>query len=118
MRKIAAILMLAALSTGCASMIRGTTQEVSINTTPNGANVRLNNGSSCISPCTLTLKRKNSVNITIEKDGYHTHTTALVPSLAGAGVVLGGLVDYGTGAVYDLHPNPLHVHLTPVNKNS
>jgi hypothetical protein len=27
--------------------------------------------------------------------------------LAGAGVILGGLIDYGTGAVYSLQPNPV-----------
>ena len=36
----------------------------------------------------------------------------MIPSLAGAGVMLGGLVDYGTGAVYDLQPNPLFAKLT------
>lgn len=35
----------------------------------------------------------------------------MVPTLSGAGVILGGLIDYGTGAVYDLQPNPLTVTL-------
>jgi hypothetical protein len=35
----------------------------------------------------------------------------MIPTLGGAGVVLGGFIDYGTGAVYDLQPNPLTVTL-------
>lgn len=29
----------------------------------------------------------------------------MIPTLAGAGVIFGGFIDYGTGAVYDLQPN-------------
>ena len=35
----------------------------------------------------------------------------MMPTLAGAGVMLGGFIDYGTGAVYDLQPNPLTISL-------
>ena len=99
--------------TNCATMFRGTTQQVSVNTTPQGADVSISNGSSCMTPCTFEAERKNSLNLTISKEGYHTHTTSLVPTLAGAGAMLGGLIDYGTGAVYDLQPNPLHIILIP-----
>lgn len=110
MKAIAAVLAMTTL-TGCATMIRGTEQDISINTVPTGANVQLSNGESCLSPCNLVVPRKNTVQITITKEGCHTVTTAMTPSLAGAGAVLGGLIDYGTGAVYDLQPNPLTVTL-------
>ena len=96
---------------GCATAIRGTTQQISINSQPVGASVTLSNGQTCVTPCSLEVKRKNSLQVTVEKEGCQPQTTALVPSLAGGGVLLGGLVDYGTGAVYDLQPNPLHVRL-------
>ena len=96
---------------GCATAIRGTTQQISINSQPVGANVTLSSGQTCVTPCALEVKRKDSLQITLEKDGCQPQTTTLVPSLAGAGVIMGGLVDYGTGAVYDLQPNPLHVRL-------
>jgi len=95
-------------------MIRGTKQEISVNTTPVGAMVQFSNGQSCISPCKITASRKDSLSITITKEGYQPHTTTLIPSLSGGGVILGGLVDYGTGAVYDLQPNPYHVYLIEV----
>lgn len=106
------IFMLMLLSS-CATMVRGTTQEVSVNTTPAGAHVQFSNGKSCISPCHTIAERKQNLNITVTKEGYHTHTGTMIPTLAGAGVIFGGLVDYGTGAVYDLQPNPYHIQLMP-----
>jgi hypothetical protein len=96
---------------GCATMIRGTTQQVSINSEPTGAKVTLSNGNSCSTPCNIEAERKNTLQLTITREGCNTHTTAMVPTLAGAGAMLGGVVDYGTGAVYDLQPNPLFVTL-------
>lgn len=110
MKKLVVLLFLVGLS-GCATMIRGTTQQVSINSDPVGAKVTLSNGQSCSTPCVIEVERKNSLQITMEKDGCRRHTTAMIPTLAGAGAVWGGLIDYGTGAVYDLQPNPLHVSL-------
>jgi hypothetical protein len=96
---------------GCATMIRGTEQQVTVNTNPPGANIQFSNGQSCQSPCTITSKRDQSLQITISKDRCQTQTATMIPTLAGAGVILGGLIDYGTGAVYDLQPNPLTVTL-------
>jgi len=102
------------LLTSCVTMIRGTTQEVSVNTVPTGAMVQFSNGKSCISPCKIVASRKNSLSITVTKEGYQPHTTTMIPSLSGVGVILGDIVDYGTGAVYDLQPNPYHVYLIEV----
>ena len=96
---------------GCATMIRGTEQQVSVNTSPVGADVQFSNGQSCKSPCTITTKRDQSLQITLTKEGCQTHSASMIPQLSGGGVLLGGIVDYGTGAVYDLQPNPLTVNL-------
>jgi hypothetical protein len=95
----------------CATMVRGTEEQVSVNTDPVGAKIRFSNGQDCVGPCTIKAKRNQSLQINISKDGCATQTATMVPSLAGAGVLLGGLIDYGTGAVYDLQPNPLTVTL-------
>ncbi len=99
------------LGAGCATMLRGTTQEVVIATAPPGAVVALSDGRRCVTPCALEVGRKEPVRVTLEKPGCDTYATALVPTLSGAGVALGGLPDYRTGAVYDLRPNPLFVRL-------
>jgi hypothetical protein len=108
----AAAVMSALVLSGCATMIRGTTQQVSVNTDPQGATVTTSAGQSCTSPCLFEAERKNTLQLTIERGGCNTHTTAMIPTLAGAGAIWGGLIDYGTGAVYDLQPNPLFVKLT------
>jgi hypothetical protein len=95
----------------CATMIRGTEQQVTVNTLPVGADVKFSNGQSCKSPCTITTKRDQSLQITLNKEGCQTHSASMIPQLSGGGVLLGGVVDYGTGAVYDLQPNPLSVNL-------
>ena len=105
------------LLSGCATMIRGTSQPISINTDPSGATATLSDGRSCTTPCTLEAKRKETLQIALEKEGCNSTSTAMVPTLAGAGAILGGMVDYGTGAVYDLQPNPLFVKLTCEKKD-
>ncbi len=111
MTRIIVPLVLALAIAGCATMLRGTTQDVSVNTIPSGAAVAFSNGQSCTSPCTIEAERNQSLQITISKDDCHTHTATMIPNLAGEGAILGGLIDYGTGAVYDLQPNPLTVSL-------
>jgi hypothetical protein len=101
----------ATIVAGCATIIRGTEQEVSINTNPVGATVQFSNGQTCISPCTIKSARSQSLMITVSKPGCNTQTATMMPVLAGGGVLLGGLIDYGTGAVYDLQPNPLNLTL-------
>ena len=100
-----------ALGAGCATMVRGTTQEVVIASEPPGAVASLADGRRCVTPCALEAERGEALRVTVEKPGCDTHTTILAPTLSGAGVALGGLRDYRTGAVYDLRPNPLFVRL-------
>jgi uncharacterized protein YceK len=101
----------AILVSGCATVVRGTEQQVSINTQPIGATLQFSNGQSCTSPCTITVPPSQALSIQIMREGCQTQTASMIPTLGGAGVVLGSLVDYGTGAVYDLQPNPLTVTL-------
>jgi hypothetical protein len=97
------------LVSGCATIIRGTEQQIAVNTNPPGADLQFSNGQSCQSPCSLKVSRSQSLQINISKGGCQTQTATMIPTLAGGGVILGGLIDYGTGAVYDLQPNPLTI---------
>lgn len=99
------------LATGCATMFRGIEQNVSVNTSPSGANIEFSNGQSCQSPCTIRTQRDKSLQITISKEGCETLKATMIPVLEFDGWFLGGLIDYGTGAVYSLRPNPLTVAL-------
>ena len=110
-RSFVSVIVAAAALAGCATIIRGTEQQVSINTSPIGANVQFSNGQTCTAPCTIKSARNQSLMITVSKPGCNTQTATMMPTLAGGGVLLGGLIDYGTGAVYDLQPNPLNITL-------
>lgn len=101
----------------CATMIRGTEQSLSITSDPDGATAKLSSGQSCVTPCQVSLKRNQSLMIKYEKEGCEAESLSVFPTLAGGGVLLGGLIDYGTGAVYDLTPNPAHVMLKCTKKD-
>jgi len=120
LRKLFVLVLIVAslMVSGCATIVRGTTQSVSINSEPTGAKVTISSGQSCMTPCNIEAERKNTLQITVTHEGCNAFTTAMVPSLAGAGAMLGGFIDYGTGAVYDLQPNPLFVTLNCNNQDT
>ena len=108
--------------TGCATITRGSTQALTIDSAPLGATASLSNGERCTTPCTLKLKRKHPVAVEVCKAGYQPVLTQVLSQIAGAGaagmagnVLVGGLigvgVDAATGATKDLTPNPLSVTL-------
>lgn len=116
---------LALLMTGCATVTRGTTDTVHIDTDPSGADIRLSNGMVCTTPCNLEIKRNaHDVDVAIELAGYHSEKTMLESKIAGGGVagvagnaiiggVVGIIIDSATGAMLDIHPNPLIVEMVP-----
>lgn len=99
------------LISGCATMIRGMDQPLQMMSEPPGARAALGTGQSCTTPCSITASRSTSTIVTFEKDGCERAMVSVFPTLAGAGVILGGVIDYGTGAVYNLQPNPVMANL-------
>lgn len=110
-----AILWSLIFASGCATMIRGTSEQLMITSEPDGAQVKLSDGRSCKTPCQMECKRNQTLILKFSKDGHEDESLTVCPTLAGAGVILGGLIDYGTGAVYSLQPNPAHVILNSIN---
>lgn len=111
--KILAVMLALLVTTGCATMIRGTDDVLQVSSEPTGANVELSTGQSGSTPCSFVLKRNQSCLVKFSMNGYHSETVSVYPTLAGSGVILGGLIDYGTGSVYNLTPNPVHVNMKP-----
>ena len=97
----------AGASPSCATMIRETHEPLQLSSSPEGAVAHISNGQSCTTPCAMDEERDSSFSITFSKDGCDPQTVSVFPTLAGAGVLLGGIIDYGTGAVYSLQPNPV-----------
>lgn len=113
---------LAALGTGCATVTRGTTEVLTIDSTPVGATVSMSNGERCETPCAVQLKRKFPLAVELCKAGYAPVLTNILSQISGAGgagmagnVLVGGIigvgVDASSGAMRDLRPNPLGVTL-------
>tara|TARA_B110000003_G_C16584540_1_gene509365 strand:+ start:805 stop:1191 length:387 start_codon:yes stop_codon:yes gene_type:complete len=111
-----------ALFPSCASITRGTTENFTVNSTPQAATVELSTGQSGETPATFKVPRKGTISGTISKSGYKTRNFSVPSSISGAGgtamagnIIFGGLigaaVDAGSGAMHEHTPNPLNVTL-------
>lgn len=121
---LAAIL---ALSSGCASITRGTKDTLVVESDPAGADVKLSTGLTGKTPASFKLPRGKDLVVTISKEGFETLSVNVTSQVVGAGsagmagnLLFGGLigagVDASTGAMKDLKPNPVKVKLNPVSK--
>ena len=131
-------LLLLALTTGCATVLHGTRQNVRVETDPPGATASAG-GQTVTTPGVLKLHRKETnLEVVVEKEGYVTRQVILTRTgpdrtranwafglVGGAatqsfvGVValpvaaLG--IDYATGAAYRLEPSAIFLRLEPVS---
>jgi hypothetical protein len=113
---------------GCASVTRGTTENISISSTPEGATAEisgLDNPTECVTPCVVVAKRNADITVTVNKEGYEPQVIPLTKEIPGTGaagfagnILVGGLVGMGvdavTGAAQDHKPNPVIVTLQPI----
>jgi hypothetical protein len=110
------VLAAAALCAGCASVTRGTSEQVSFDSTPSGAEVRTivlsrcgdqpcrtgnaerdagptqmsaepTPGPSCVTPCTIAVARADKLLATFTKPGYRPQQIVVDTRVAGAGAV-------------------------------
>lgn len=123
--KSCSILLLSFTLISCATVIRGTTDDLRIESSPSGAVARLSNGRVCVTPCVLKISRKESLNISFEKEGYEPASAKVTSGVSGAGgtgvagnVLLGGLIGIGvdsySGAAKNLTPNPVIIYLNKI----
>lgn len=106
------------LSSGCASIVHGSGQEVPISSDPTGADVYVDGEDVGKTPVTPNLKRKRAHQVTFEKPGYRTEHRVIHRVLSGAvagNILAGGLIGWGvdavTGAQWRLVPEQLHAEL-------
>ncbi|MDO5631003.1 MAG: translation initiation factor 2 [Paracoccus sp. (in: a-proteobacteria)] len=109
---------------GCATITRGTTDVLVVNSNPSGAQVQLSDGQTCNgTPCTFKLPRKSELNVLVKKDRCEPQQVRVTNKIAGGGsaamagnVLVGGVigagVDASSGAMRDLTPNPVEVTLS------
>lgn len=122
---LVALLGLVFSGSGCASVVRGSSEKLMIQSVPSGAQVRLSTGQAGVTPWEVEVKRKDTIFVTVTKDGYKEMSTAVISSIDGASLgigtvanfvtlpILNDVIDYKTGANFSHKPNPLMVTLIP-----
>ncbi len=117
--RLGAVLPLVSLLAACATVTRGTTDQVTFQSEPTGAQMRTSLGHTCPqTPCTLELPRKQEFIAIFSKTGHEEVQVPVATRVAGAGaagfagnILLGGVVgmaaDAATGATLEHFPNPV-----------
>lgn len=113
---------------GCATVTRGKDVSLLVESEPSGADIRLSTGQTGTTPSTFSVKRNESLVVTISKSGYETANINVTPQVADSGAVgaagnvlagpiglIGAGVDVASGAIKELKPNPVNVTLTPLD---
>lgn len=90
------------LFAGCATIVSGTTQKVSVNSQPTGAKVTADGKTTATTPTDFTLERKSDHTLEFSKDGYKNVTIMLKRTINGmlaGNILIGGLIGTGIDAV-------------------
>lgn len=74
-------------STGCATHMRGRNEDLVIESEPTGARVHLSNGFTGRTPVNFRVIRKETLTVSVTKEGYEPVTVILKPNLSGKGTV-------------------------------
>ena len=114
---------------GCATMLKGSSASVKINSAPTGANVEIKMSNGVFvkegrTPMTASLTKGKDYIVTISLDGYEPQTVPILKGEVEFGTavcgnilctgLLGLLVDHFSGALYKLEPNTINVSLQEV----
>jgi hypothetical protein len=115
------LVLMAASSGGCATVLNGTHQDLAFMSEPGGANVEISTGQTCTAPCTFSMKRGDDLRVDFTREGYKPEYVYVQSRLGGstfgnilAGGVIGAAVDGSNGASNHLYPQPVSVRLVPV----
>lgn len=112
------------LMIGCATIIRGTKQNVAVKTIPTGATVIVKGMEKGITPTILNLPRGEDVVIRFEKEGYKPVKVMLTKELDLGCVVgsalftglIGIVIDFASGSVYRLTPPEVNAMLEKIEE--
>ena len=114
-------LMLIVLTSGCATLLQGSTQQIMVSSTPPGATVIVDGSMRFTTPAALDLARKESHKLEINLEGYHpeiVNLRAVSSNMVAGNIIAGGLigfaVDHSSGAAFRLVPEVVKVSLRPI----
>lgn len=122
---IAAALGIVLVGGGCATIVHGASQQISVSSNPSEATVDVDGSGSYKTPTTVKLSRKRDHVLVFRKDGYSQQDVVVMHVVSGAvagNIIAGGLIGWGvdalSGAQYRLVPETVHVELKPLDPNS
>jgi ABC-type uncharacterized transport system auxiliary subunit len=78
MRLLGVVAFAAALG-GCASVTRGTTENISISSTPSGAEATISGldvPTACVTPCAIVAKRSADITVSFAKEGLSPRSSS------------------------------------------
>ena len=108
---------------GCATIVNGTTQQVQIDSTPDGAQVVIDDSEQPVTtPAVVKLSRRDAHRLVFHKAGYRDATENLTSAMSGwilgnviAGGVVGIAIDASDGAGRKLSTDDVNVRLIPLS---
>lgn len=117
---ILTVIAYAALFGGCASIVGGTTQEMTFQSSPEEALVTVSGRPMGKTPVTVQLDKKEAQSLVFSKNGYKPVTKDLTTTLEPwfwGNILLGGVygttTDLASGAIHKYSPNQYFVTLQP-----
>ena len=120
MKRAVSILLALALgwtTSGCATIVHGNRQMVTINSEPDGATVKID-GLKGKTPFSASLARNNDYVVSIKKQGYKEEQVQITKSFSGLSIIgnilwllVGVLIDFASGSAYNLSPTKVNVEL-------
>ena len=115
------VVFIALFAQGCATLMQGGTQQITVGSIPSGATVIVDGFQRLKTPTVIELSRKESHRLDISLEGYHTEVVDIrqvTSNMAAGNIIAGGLigyaVDHSSGAAFRLVPEVVQVSLRPI----
>ena len=114
------VLVLVLATSGCATVIDGSSQTVTFNSSPNGARIYANGMEIGTTPLIMSLKRSKTTMILAKKNGYEDQQLSLQTKLNNwfwGNFLLGAFsttTDYASDAMIEYSPNMYYITLNPI----
>lgn len=118
MKKLTSVFLVVTILSGCATIIHGSRQDVSVSSTPSSATVYIDGQLVGETPRIVNLKRNQVHEVKILLKGYEPYKTYFIRKVdawIAGNIVFGGLiglaVDAITGSMYKLSPAQIQANL-------
>lgn len=105
----------ALILSGCATVLNGTTQSVTFDSLPQGAEILIDGALVGVTPLTMTLEKNAKDTVMVKKDGFKTISRDLTKKFDGVAVINIfwdlSTTDAITGAIKQYEPNSYYFEL-------